>query len=515
MNLFCKIISGVLSVSICLAAFLSTAAADISVNASYVYDSIISDNCKDPIEDSDQPYNVFEIYDAYCNMENEADTPVDPVLSVPRNGIDVSQWQGNIDWQKMKDSGQVDFAIIKAGYGKIASQVDPKFRENMKNAQAAGMDVGVYWFSYAMSVEEARKEAYACLEVIKDYSFTYPVYYDFEYGDALNSLAVPILSQMVSEFCTILQDNGYTVGVYGSGSYLQTHIYSQVLEKYHVWVAEVDTPAVSYYKGDYGMWQHNWEGRVPGISGDVDLDICYYDYPAVIKCNPSDGSVPAASTPVSSTQEPAAATTPASEIEILDRGYLLEDTTTLYDWTSFDKSVYQFAMLAVQSGQDFASVKENIEAAHSNGINCGILYIAEDANDVSVKKNAEKLYGAIKDTKLEYPIYYWINRENLSKYSISASQHSKNIEAFCSYFESMKYYSGIAAYDDILNGKLSADVLKKYNAWLFNEKGTAKKYSGVCGIEGEWNDAVGDYVHYSYKNFPEIMKNNGLNGYKK
>ena len=94
-------------------------------------------------------------------------------------GIDVSKWQGNINFQKVKDSG-ISFVIIRAGYGKLPSQKDKCFEENYCKAKASGLDVGVYWYSYAMSVDEAREEAKACLSVIKGKQFEFPVYFDLE-----------------------------------------------------------------------------------------------------------------------------------------------------------------------------------------------------------------------------------------------------------------------------------------------------------------------------------------------
>ena len=101
------------------------------------------------------------------------------MIYVKTNGIDVSQWQGDINWSEVSRSG-IDFAIIRAGYGKELDQKDTRFDQNVTRAQAAGINCGVYWYSYALTVEAAYQEAETCYQIIKNYDFTYPVYFDME-----------------------------------------------------------------------------------------------------------------------------------------------------------------------------------------------------------------------------------------------------------------------------------------------------------------------------------------------
>ena len=194
-------------------------------------------------------------------------------------GIDVSKWQGNVNFQKVKDSG-ISFVIIRAGYGNLTSQKDKCFEENYRKAKAAGFDVGAYWYSYAMSVEEAREEAKACLSVIKGKQFEYPVYFDLEEQKQF-AKGREFCDSIVNAFCSELEKNGYFVGLYISRSPLERFISESTAKKYALWVAEYNSKC--RYKGDYGMWQYSSKGKVNGISGNCDMNYCYKNYPSVIK----------------------------------------------------------------------------------------------------------------------------------------------------------------------------------------------------------------------------------------
>ena len=194
------------------------------------------------------------------------------------NGIDVSVHQGgNVDFTKVKNAGK-NFVIIRGGYGK--STKDTYFEQNYNNAKNAGMNVGVYWYSYGYSVEDSTKEAYKCLEVIKGKKFEYPIYYDIEEGNTFNQ-GVSVVSGMADNFCTILQNNGYFCGIYSSKSHLETYFNQNVRNKYTIWVAQYYSSCT--YSGAYKIWQSSDKGRVNGISGDVDLDTSYEDFPSIIK----------------------------------------------------------------------------------------------------------------------------------------------------------------------------------------------------------------------------------------
>lgn len=194
-------------------------------------------------------------------------------------GIDVSRHNCVIDFKKVKASG-IDFVIIRAGYGKLISQKDVQFETNYKNAKAAGLNVGAYWYSYAQSVEEAKQEAKICLQVIKGKTFEYPIYFDLEENTQL-SRGSAFCSSLVKAFCDELEKAGYFAGLYMSRHYLQTCVSTDVAKRYAVWVAEYNGKC--NYSGNYGIWQNSSTWRANGISGNVDHDYSYVDYPSIIK----------------------------------------------------------------------------------------------------------------------------------------------------------------------------------------------------------------------------------------
>ncbi len=242
-------------------------------------------------------FNVFDIYEAYQKYALSTTTTTTSIkqqavqTTITLNaivasdigngvkGIDVSKWQSTIDWKKVKADG-IDYAIIRAGYGNRTSQEDPMFDTNMVNAQKAGVDRGVYWYSYATTVEDAYKEAEACYQVIKDYSFEYPLIFDIE-EPSQASLSTATVSAIIDAFCSTMQAKGYYVGIYSYSSFLNTKVYDSILEKYDIAVAHYGVSAPAYTK-PYGIWQYSSTGSVDGISGNVDLDIAYKDYPFIM-----------------------------------------------------------------------------------------------------------------------------------------------------------------------------------------------------------------------------------------
>lgn len=194
-------------------------------------------------------------------------------------GIDVSVHNGSIDWQKVKNSG-IQFAILRAGYGREFSQKDVRFEENYRNAKAAGIPVGAYWYSYAMTPEEARLEADVFLSVIKGKQFEMPVYFDLEEKKQFD-LGKEKVSAIMRAFLERVESAGYFTGLYGSASSLKTHTADDIKSRYTIWLAHWTQQ--TDYSGAYGIWQYSSDGKVNGISGNVDLDIAYVDFPAIIK----------------------------------------------------------------------------------------------------------------------------------------------------------------------------------------------------------------------------------------
>lgn len=202
-------------------------------------------------------------------------------------GIDVSVHNGNIDWKKVKADG-IQFAILRAGYGRELSQKDARFEENYKNAKAAGIPIGAYWYSYAMSEDEARLEADVFLSVIKGKQFEFPVYFDAEEKKQFE-LGKEKLSAIMRAFLEKVESAGYFVGLYGSASSLTTHTSDDIKNRYTIWLAH--WVEKTNYSGAYALWQYSEKGSVSGINGNVDLDICTTDFPAIIKSKGLNGFV--------------------------------------------------------------------------------------------------------------------------------------------------------------------------------------------------------------------------------
>ena len=212
--------------------------------------------------------------------------------------IDVSAHNGTIDFAKVKTDG-VQGVIIRAGYG--FKTVDKCFKNNIKNALANGLHVGVYWFGYAYSTELAKKEAEYCLKVIGQYKgkLSLPVFYDWEY-DSFNyakkqgvTPTKSLVSKMTDAFCKVLEDNGYYVGVYANLDYMNRYYTDDIKNRYTIWIAQWSTKCT--YNGSYGIQQYGAETNkidskyIDGISGIVDKNYCYIDYPSIIKANGFNG----------------------------------------------------------------------------------------------------------------------------------------------------------------------------------------------------------------------------------
>lgn len=198
-----------------------------------------------------------------------------------RKGIDVSTWQGDIDWNKVKADG-IEFAMIRSSFGKENpdKQTDNKFHQNIKNAKAAGIPVGVYHYSYALSAEDAKKEADFCLSVIKGYQLEYPVAFDIEDASQLN-LGKKLITDIIMAFCERVQAAGYYVSLYTNLDWISNRIDMTRAKAFDIWLAQWSSKPT--YSGSFGMWQYTSGGSVSGISGNVDMNIAYYDYPSIIK----------------------------------------------------------------------------------------------------------------------------------------------------------------------------------------------------------------------------------------
>ena len=193
-------------------------------------------------------------------------------------GIDVSVWQGAIDWKRVKKAG-VQFAIIRSSYS--VDKVDKMFQYNITEAQKAGVMVGVYHYCYALTVEQAREEAKFFIETIKPYKIDYPVMFDFEDNSQVK-LGKNKLTEIALAFMDEIEKAGYYGMIYSYKNWLTDNLDMNRLSKYEVALAQWDIASPTY-TGSYGIWQYSCKGIVSGIQGDVDLDISYKDYAKIIR----------------------------------------------------------------------------------------------------------------------------------------------------------------------------------------------------------------------------------------
>lgn len=193
-------------------------------------------------------------------------------------GVDISEYQGDVDFAKVKQSG-IDFVMIRSGYGRNRDQRDAKLERNIEGARGAGLDFGFYHYAYATTPQRAAEEADFCLELIRGSDPTMPVAYDVE-DASLKSLSKAQLSAVVRTFLERIRRAGYYPMLYANLSWLETRFEPSLLEEYDVWLAQ--WAGAPTYKGKYGIWQYTSSGRVSGINGAVDRDIAYKDYPAII-----------------------------------------------------------------------------------------------------------------------------------------------------------------------------------------------------------------------------------------
>lgn len=223
----------------------------------------------------------------------------DNTMNVFSKGIDIhGGYQTSVDFKKVKASG-IDYVILHAGYGDTISypnQKDPKFEEYYKAAKTAGLDVGIYWYSYAQSVEAAKREAQSCIEMLKGKKFEYPIYFDMEEKSQYNK-GKAFCDSIVTAFCDTLNKAGYYSGLYCSTYYLNDRVSPEVAKKYALWVAQYNTKC-TYTGAPYGMWQYSSTGHVDSISGTVDMDYCYINYPKLIKEAGKNGYPKSAELPV-------------------------------------------------------------------------------------------------------------------------------------------------------------------------------------------------------------------------
>lgn len=195
-------------------------------------------------------------------------------------GIDVSKHQGVIDWIKLKNTNpDIKFVLIRAGYGMYNTQVDIKFHDNIKGAIQVGLPLGIYWYSYATTISEAKKEATICINTIEQYrnSISFPVFFDQEYEPSITALSKQVRTDICIAFMEEIKKAGYLTGLYCSYDWIQNWVYKDQLKQYDKWIAQYGSTC-SYNDSDLAIWQYSSKGKVSGINGNVDMNIAYKNY---------------------------------------------------------------------------------------------------------------------------------------------------------------------------------------------------------------------------------------------
>lgn len=232
---------------------------------------------------------------------DELDTPKD-TTQVISYGIDVAKWQGVIDWAKVKEAG-VEFAMIRVGYRTLVDgeiYEDPYAKYNLQQAKANGIKIGVYFFSTAVNKQEAKEEAAWVASYIAPYPITYPVAYNCEgFTDPNNrqyKMTKEARTGLAETFLDYMKKQGYTPMFYASKNELENNAQwdtKRLSDKYKIWVAQYpqevySSDSKSTYTGEHAMWQYTSQGKVPGIKGEVDINIAYFGYKKIEK--PKDES---------------------------------------------------------------------------------------------------------------------------------------------------------------------------------------------------------------------------------
>lgn len=188
-------------------------------------------------------------------------------------GVDISTWQKNVDYLKLKANG-IEFAIIRCGYGKNESQKDNMFEKHYAGCVYAGMKVGSFLYAYASTIEGAKLEAENCLKFIKDKKFDLPIFYDVEDKNQQN-IDRNTLTEMCKVFCDTIINAGYQAGVYANLYWFNNKLNVKELEKYNIWLAQWNNKITANFRVD--IWQYD-VGTIEGNVGKIDKDIAYKEY---------------------------------------------------------------------------------------------------------------------------------------------------------------------------------------------------------------------------------------------
>ena len=282
------------------------------------------------------------------------------------NAIDVSKWQGTINWATVKNAG-VRHAMIRAGYGNSVRQTDPQFKRNAAQCIALGIDWGVYWYSYATSPEIARQEARCCLQTIQGLKPTMPVAYDIEYEPGILALDNATRTAMVKAFLEEVEAAGYYGILYASTDFIRNRLNWRELACYDVWAAQYGSACTCPLP--YGIWQYSSKNplQISGFGSSLDCNHVYKDYPAIIQSAGLNGFTAPDPNPEPdlSTMRQILTIGPvtmgdALQIQALCRSLDITSENKLYrsDWSNAEKTLQTITIGPVSSGDAWAIMRQ-------------------------------------------------------------------------------------------------------------------------------------------------------------
>ena len=197
----------------------------------------------------------------------------DPIPNAISKGIDVSEWQGNIDWNRVKNT-DVEFAIIRCGFaGNYSKYDDKKFVRNVKECQRLGIPFGVYLYSYAQDVEDAKDEANHTLRLLQGLNLSYPVFYDLEENSVMSTVSKSTIAKVAETYVSMIKAAGYNCGVYANLYWFNNYLTDPYFDSVMKWVAQYNVEC--NYQKYYSMWQGTSSGYVDGIAGNVDINVTF------------------------------------------------------------------------------------------------------------------------------------------------------------------------------------------------------------------------------------------------
>ena len=194
-----------------------------------------------------------------------------------KNGIDISEYQGDINFEELR--GNIDFAMVRTSIGNFRE--DRKYKQNISGLESTGVPYGVYHYSYATNENEARQEASKFINIIRNYKPLYPAVIDLEPDKRNENTNKNELNKVAQVFCEMLEESGYYAMIYSNKNFFETVLNESILDKYDKWLAEWKSEPT--YNKSFGIWQYTSKGSIPGITGNVDKDIAYKDYPIIIR----------------------------------------------------------------------------------------------------------------------------------------------------------------------------------------------------------------------------------------